>query len=64
MAAYGHKNQRNNVEKISHFLKPSLKLSPILPRSAPIMIESIYYRLATFIVPRLECSRLHGVDIL
>ena len=64
MVVSQYENQRNNVEKISHFLKPFLKISPNLPRLAPLMIESIYHRLVAFIVPRLECTLSHGVDIL
>lgn len=64
MAVGRHKNKRINVEKISHFLKPFLKISPNLPRLAPLMIESIYHRSAAFIVPRLECTLSHRVAIL
>lgn len=64
LAVYWRKNQRNNVEKTSCFLKPFLKINPNLPRLAPLRIRPIYHRLAAFIVRARECTLLHGVDIL
>ena len=63
LAVYWCKNQRNNVEKTFCFLKPFLKISPNLPRLAPLMIKFIYHRLAAFIVRARRCTLLHGVDI-
>ena len=64
MAAYHHKNQRNNVEEISAISKPFIKIRLNLPRIFVSLMEGIYHRLADFIMSTLECTLSHGVDIL
>ena len=63
LAVYRHKNHINNVEKMSCFLKPFLKISPNLPPLAPLIMESVYHRLAAFIVRARRCTLSQGVDI-
>jgi len=63
MAVYQHENQRNNVEKIPAILASFQRNGSDLPLNSHLLIETICHRLAGFIVPMLECTLLHGVDI-
>ena len=64
MAVCWHENHRNDVEKISVILAFSLKRSDFQAALTLYVIDATFHRLATFIVPLLECTLLHGVDIL
>jgi hypothetical protein len=58
-----HKNFRGNVEKIAAILASFQRKGSNLLLNLHLLIETIYHRLTAFIVPRFECTMLHGVDI-
>jgi len=63
MAVGWHKKLRDNVEKIPAIFASFQRKgsNPLL--NLRLLIDTICHRLAGFIVPMLECTLLHGVDI-
>lgn len=63
LAVYRYQNRRDNVEKISAISKSFQKNGSNLPLNLHLLIETISHRLTASIVPILEWTLLHGVDI-